>query len=66
MEQEGDLFTREGKINKVISYLVEAEDPNDFATQCEAYDAANIDSDTFTDEEVEFIAHAISQRRRYR
>ena len=63
MEQEGDLPTRQGKIQKVIKLLAQSADPNDFATQCAVYNAARIDSDTFTDAEVSYIEREVARRR---
>ena len=65
MEQEGDLPTRQGKIQKVIKLLAQSADPNDFSTQCAAYAAARIDSDTFTDAEVSYIEREVARRRGY-
>ena len=62
MECEGDLPTRKGKINKVIKLLSAAADPNDFPTQCRIYDEVGIDSDTFTDEEVDYIQKEVACR----
>ena len=65
MEQEGDLPTRQGKINKVIKLLAQSADPNDFATQCAVYNTARIDSDTFTDSEINYIEKEVARRRGY-
>ena len=65
MEQDGELPTRQGKINKVIKLLAQSVDPNDFATQCAAYNAARIDSDTFTDSEINYIEREVARRRGY-
>ena len=64
MEFEGDLPTRRGKINKVIKLMVAAGPVkcNDFATQCEIYDEVGIDSDTFTDEEIEYFVGEVAKR----
>lgn len=64
MECEGDMLTRQGKINKVIKLMVAAGPImcNDFATQCEIYNQVGIDSDTFTDEEVEYIVGEVAKR----
>ena len=64
-EQEGMTATRQGKINKVITLLAQSADPNDFATQCAAYNAARIDSDTFTDSEINYIEREVARRRGY-
>ena len=63
MECEGDLPTRQGKINQVIK-LMAAAGPmcNDFATQCDIYDEVGIDSDTFTDQEVQYIEREVAKR----
>lgn len=65
MEQDGELPTRQGKINKVIKLLAQSADPNDFATQCAVYNAARIDSDTFTDSEINYIEREVARRRGY-
>lgn len=65
MESEGDLPTRRGKIEKVIKLLAQSADPNDFATQCAVYSAARIDSDTFTDSEINYIEREVARRRGY-
>lgn len=63
MECEGDMLTRRGKINKVIKLMVAAGPMcNDFATQCGIYDEVGIDSDTFTDQEVEYIESEVAKR----
>jgi hypothetical protein len=38
-------------------------DPNDFPTQIAAYDAAGLDSDTLTDDEVDYMVKEIRRRR---
>lgn len=65
MESEGDLPTRRGKIEKVIKILAVAANPDDFATQCAAYNEADIDSDTFTDTEIEYIITEVRRKRCY-
>ena len=64
MECEGDMSTRKGKINKVIKLMVAAGPImcNDFATQCDIYDEVGIDSDTFTDQEVQYIESEVTKR----
>lgn len=63
MECEGELSTRQGKINKVIKLMVAAGPMcNDFATQCKIYDEVGIDSDTFTDQEVQYIESEVAKR----
>lgn len=64
-EREGMTTTRQGKINKVIKMLAQSADPNDFATQCAVYNAARIDSDTFTDSEINYIEREVARRRGY-
>ena len=65
MEQDGELPTRQGKINKVIKLLAQSADPNDIATQCAVYNAARIDSDTFTDSEINYKEREVARRRGY-
>lgn len=63
MECEGDIPTRQGKINQVIKLMVAAGPMcNDFATQCDIYDEVGIDSDTFTDQEVQYIESEVAKR----
>ena len=62
MECEGDLTTRQSKINKVIKLLAATEDPNNFETQCRIYNEVGIDSDTFTDYEVMYIEKEVARR----
>lgn len=62
MECEGDVDTRQGKINKVIKLLAAVENPNDFETQCRIYDEIGIDSDTFTEDEIQFIIREVARR----
>ena len=62
-ECEGLLPTRQGKINQVIKLMVAAGPMcNDFATQCDIYDEVGIDSDTFTDQEVQYIEREVAKR----
>ena len=58
-ECEGDSFTRQGKINKLIKLLAANDDPNDFNIQCAIYDEVGIDSDTFTEEEISYIENKV-------
>ncbi len=53
---------RKKQIEKVISYLAASADPNDFATQCAAYDYAGIDSDSFEDDEVKYIEKEVARK----
>ena len=62
MESEGDLPTRRGKIEKVIKELLASDDPSDFQVQCAIYDKVGIDSDTFTDEEINYIETEVARR----
>ena len=64
MEQEGDMSTRTGKIQKVIKLMVAAGPVrcNDFNVQCAIYDEVGIDSDTFSDSEVNYIQREVAKR----
>lgn len=63
LECEGETTTRQGKINKVIKLMVAAGPMcNDFATQCGIYDEVGINSDTFTDQEVQYIESEVAKR----
>lgn len=64
MECEGDLPTRQGKINKVIKILAAVPDPNDFEVQCMAYDYAGLNSDTLSPAEIQYMENEIAKRRR--
>lgn len=62
MECEGELPTRRGKLNQVVKMLIAAgPEANDFAKQCEIYDAVGIDSDTFTDDEIIYITREVER-----
>lgn len=54
---------RQQQIEDVINLLVEAPDPNDYSTQIDAYAAVNLNSDTLTDNEVEYMIKEIRRRR---
>jgi hypothetical protein len=54
---------RQQQIEDVINYLAAARDPDDFPTQLAAYDAAGLDSDTLTDDEIDYIVKEIRRRR---
>ena len=62
MECEGDVDTRQGKINRVIKELAACDDPNDCVTQCRIYDEVGIDSDTFTVNELTYIEEEVAKR----
>ena len=64
MEQEGDMSTRTGKIQKVIKLMVAAGPIrcNDFSVQCAIYDQVGIDSDTFTNAEANYIQREVAKR----
>ena len=62
MECEGEIPTRRGKLNQVAKMLVAAgPEANDFAKQCEIYDAVGNDSDTFTDDEIIYITREVER-----
>ena len=62
MENGGDLPTRRGKIERVIKELLASDNPSDFQVQCAIYDKVGIDSDTFTDEEINYIETEVARR----
>ena len=62
MENAGDLPTRRGKIERVIKELLTSDNPSDFQVQCAIYDKVGIDSDTFTDEEINYIETEVARR----
>ena len=62
MENEGDLPTRRGKIERVIKELLASDNPGDFQDQSNIYDKVGIDSDTFTDEEINYIETEVARR----
>lgn len=53
---------RQQQIDEVVNLLAAAEDPNDFETQCCIYDEVGIDSDTFTENEIQFIIREVARR----
>lgn len=63
MECEGDMNTRLGKINNIINLMVAAgPECNNFEVQCAIYDAVGFDSDTLTDQEVNYIEKEVARR----
>ena len=62
MECEGELPTRMGQLNGIVKRMRAADDPNDFAVQKAAYDAVGLDSDTLTDEEINYIVTKVAER----
>ena len=64
MECEGDIPTRQGKLNQIIKLMVAAGPImcNDFATQCHIYDEVGIDSDTLSDAECDYIVREVAKR----
>lgn len=66
MECEGDTSTRQGKINKVIKLMAAVGSMcNDFDVQCQIYDEVGIDSDTFTNEEIDYIEREVARHLGY-
>lgn len=55
---------RQQQIEDVINYLAAADDPDNFPTQLAAYEAANLDSDTLTDDEIDYMVKEIEIRKR--
>lgn len=53
---------RQQQIDEVVNLLAATEDPNDFETQCRIYDEVGIDSDTFTENEIQFIIREVARR----
>ncbi|MDD4690063.1 MAG: hypothetical protein PHE51_10000 [Eubacteriales bacterium] len=58
------MSTRTGKIQKVIKLMVAAGPTrcNDFSVQCRIYDEVGIDSDTFSESEVNYIQREVAKR----
>ena len=54
---------RQQQIEDVINMLVATDDPNDFSTQCFVYNAVGINSDIFTDSEINYIEREVSRKR---
>ena len=54
---------RQQQVEDVIDMLAAADDPNDFSTQCFIYNTVGIDSDTFTNDEINYIEREVSHRR---
>ena len=55
MEQEGEIPTHSGKINKFIHLLAQSNDPNDPEIQSECANQADLDPTFLTPEEIEYI-----------
>jgi hypothetical protein len=62
MECEGDVDTRQGKINKVIKILSQSADPNDEMTQMTVFDSVGLDGYSLSNSEVEYIEREVSNR----
>lgn len=60
MEMEGDLPTRQGKINKLINTIVENIDAD-----TENVSISNCDIDDLSPQEIEYIRAEVAQRARY-
>ena len=56
---------RQQQIEDVINRLAAAADPNDFATQIAIYEVVNIDSDTFSKDEIAYIENEVVRRRKF-
>lgn len=56
---------RQQQIEDVINLLVITDNPNDFETQREVYEAVGINSDSFTSDEIKYIEYQITKRWRY-
>lgn len=55
--------TRKQQIEKVIDLMAAQGDQcNDFEIQCQIYDIVGIDSDTFTEQEVNYIEREVGKR----
>ena len=63
-ESEGDIPTRRGKIQRLIKELAAAGYPkcDDFNYQCQLYNEIGIDSDTFTEKEINYIQKEEAKR----
>ena len=62
LEQEGEIDTRQGKINKVIKILSQSANPNDEMTQMAAFHVAGIEKYSLSNSEVEYIEREVSNR----
>lgn len=62
LEQEGEIDTRQGKINKVIKILSQSANPNDEMTQMTAFDSVGLDGYSLSNSEVEYIESEVSNR----
>lgn len=60
MECEGDVDTRQGKINKVIKILSQSANPNDEMTQMAAFHVAGIEKYSLSNSEIEYIEREVS------
>lgn len=53
---------RTSQLDEVARLLAREADPNDFEVQCRIYDEVGINSDTFTDEEINYIIKEVQRR----
>lgn len=60
MECEGDVDTRQGKINKVVKILSQSANPNDEMTQMAAFDSVGLNSYSLSNSEIEYIEREVS------
>ena len=62
LEQEGEIDTRQGKINKVIKILSQSANPNDEMTQMSVFNSVGLDHYSLSNSEVEYIEREVSNR----
>lgn len=60
LEQEGEIDTRQGKINKVIKILSQSANPNDEMTQMIAFDSVGLNGYSLSNSEIEYIEREVA------
>lgn len=59
-EEEGNIPTRRGKMNKVIKLIL--ENPEDVSSYIDKFEEAGLDISTMTKSEMEYITKEINRR----
>lgn len=60
-EQEGDIPTRTGKIQKFIKLLAQESDPNNIDRQYDIAYTCGLDPNSFTASEINYIEREVSR-----
>lgn len=64
LEQEGEIDTRQGKINKFIKILAMTDDPNDVETQFKCASQVGLNFSSLSSDECSYIESEVERRRR--